>query len=106
MDPFIRRLIERLHNPSKPLSRNRHFYTFNNPEGRYALKLSRRLKALQKEILQCQQQGVPAQFVRHRDVEGQYRIELQFQKIHGQRISLLEEDEFTLLLQMPGVRAA
>ena len=48
MDPFVQRLILRLHHPSQPLSRNRHFATFDTPEGRAALRISRRLKSLQK----------------------------------------------------------
>ena len=46
MDAFVRRLVERLLEPSEPLSRNRHFHTFETPEGRRALKLARRLRGI------------------------------------------------------------
>ena len=41
MDPFVRRLVERLQDPEQPLSRNRHFHTFDSPEGRTALRVFR-----------------------------------------------------------------
>lgn len=106
MDPFVRRLVERLHDPSRPLSRNRHFHTFDTPEGRSALKVSRRLKSLQKDILSCQQEGQRARFFRHVNAEGENRIELHFERVQGRRVSHLKDAEFELLAQLPGVRDA
>jgi hypothetical protein len=106
MDPFVRRLVERLHDPSRPLSRNRHFHTFDTPEGRSALKVSRRLKSLQKDILALQQEGRRARFFRHVSPEGEHRIELLFERLHGRRVSHLQDAEFELLAQLPGVREA
>ena len=45
--------MERLHDPARPLSRNRHFQTFDTPEGRMALKVYRRLNSIHKDILAC-----------------------------------------------------
>jgi hypothetical protein len=106
MDPFVRRLVERLHDPSRPLSRNRHFHTFDTPEGRSALKVSRRLKSLQRDILALKEEGRRARILRHVDTEGGHRIELQFERIHGRRTSHLQAAEFELLAQLPGVREA
>lgn len=106
MDSFVRRLIQRLHDPAAPLSRNRHFHTFDNPEGRYALKIARRLRALQRDILACHLEGKPARFVRQVDPEGLCRVELQFERIKGRRVSLLPAAEFELLAALPGVREA
>jgi hypothetical protein len=106
MDPFVRRLVERLHDPSRPLSRNRHFHTFDTPEGRSALKVSRRLKSLQKDILSCQKEGQRARFFRHVNAEGEHRIELHFERVQGRRVSHLKDAEFELLAQLPGVRDA
>src|SRR5438045_1366398 len=36
MDPFVRRLVQRMSDPKRPLSRNKHFHTFESPEGRAA----------------------------------------------------------------------
>ena len=105
MDPFVRRLIERLHDPSKPLSRNRHFHTFETPEGKRALRTSRRLKALQREILLCRQQGGAVQL--HRSVvEGQHELELRFHWVKGRSVSRLADAELELLTRLPGVREA
>ena len=106
MDPFVRRLVERLHDPARPLSRNRHFHTFDTPEGRSALKVSRRLKSLQRDIMACHKEGSRARFFRQLGPEGQLRIELQMERIQGRRVSLLQDAEFELLAQLPGVREA
>ncbi|MDC0709226.1 hypothetical protein POL68_12205 [Stigmatella sp. ncwal1] len=106
MDPFVRRLVERLHDPTRPLSRNRHFHTFDTPEGRSALKVSRRLKSLQRDILSCYQEGHRPRFFRHVGPEGETRIELLMERIQGRRVSHLQDAEFELLAQLPGVREA
>jgi hypothetical protein len=102
MDPFVRRLIRRLHHPSRPLSRNRHFHTFDTPEGRSALKTSRWLRSLQRDILACHGEGKPARFSR-RSVDGQLLVELTFDRVKGRRISVLQDAEFELLAELPGV---
>lgn len=106
MDPFVRRLIQRLQDPSEPLSRNRHFHTFDNPDGRYALRMARRLKALQREILACTREGHRARFSRRLEADGGWRIELSLDRVHGRRTSWLAHDEFELLAELPGVREA
>lgn len=106
MDPFVRRLVERLHDPSKPLSRNRHFHTFDTPEGRLALKVFRRLRSLRNDILACQAEGRRARITRQMDAEGGYRIELLMERMSGRRVSMLQAAEFELLAGMPGVRDA
>ncbi|WP_224365457.1 hypothetical protein [Hyalangium versicolor] len=106
MDPFVRRLVERLHDPTRPLSRNRHFHTFDTPEGRSAMKVSRRLKSLQRDIIACIKEGSRARFFRQEGPDGQTRIELQMERIQGRRVSLLQDAEFELLAQLPGVSEA
>lgn len=109
MDPFVQRLIQRLHHPSRPLSRNRHFATFDTPEGRTALRTSRRLRSLQKDILQCHGEGGQVCFARQEGAmgqEGEHRIELTLQRLRGRRVSVLEAAEFELLLELPGIREA
>ncbi|MBZ4419023.1 hypothetical protein [Myxococcus sp. RHSTA-1-4] len=106
MDPFVRRLVERLHDPSKPLSRNRHFHTFDTPEGRMALKVFRRLRSLRNDILACQAEGRRARISRHVNPAGEYRIELHMERVSGRRVSMLQTAEFELLTALPGVRDA
>jgi hypothetical protein len=108
MDPFVRRLIERMHHPSRPLSRNRHFHTFDTPEGRRALRTSRRLRSLQRDILTCRQEGGAARYIRRASGDGsdEHRIELRLERLSGRRVSLLDGAEFELLSELPGVREA
>src|SRR5688500_15957374 len=106
MDPFVRRLIQRLHDPSVPLSRTRHFHTFETPEGRSALRTSRRLKSLQRDILACANEGQTARFFQKVNAQGEHRIELRLERLSGRRVSLLRDAEFQLLTELPGVKEA
>ncbi len=103
MDPFVRRLVERLLDPSRPLSRNRHFHTFETPEGKLAMRVSRRLRALHRDLLSCRDEGQKAGFVRQELRDGAHRVEVRLERISGRRISLLQPAEFELLLAMPGI---
>jgi hypothetical protein len=102
----VRRLVQKLNDPSQPLSRNRHFHTFESPEGKVALKVSRRLLALGKDLLACRSEGRVAQITRQVDPEGHCRLELILDRVHGRRLSLLDEEELELLAELPGVREA
>ncbi len=106
MDAFVRRLVRRLCEPSQPLSRNRHFHAFHSPEGRRALRISRRLKSLQRDILACADEGRATSFHRFADKDGERQVELRLERPGGFSLSLLHEDEFELLLDLPGVRSA
>lgn len=106
MDPFVKRLIQRLNDPTRPLSRNRHFHTFETPEGKAALKASRRLRSLQKDILACHREGKPPRLLRRQLGDGEHRIELVFEKVKGSRVSVLKDAELELLRELPGVKDA
>lgn len=106
MDPFVRRLIQRLTDARQTLSRNRHFHTFESSEGRLALKTARRLKALQKDILACLAEGRPAKVTRGLDGQGRCRVEIRLDRIRGTRVSMLDEPELELLAELPGMRDA
>ncbi len=105
MDPFVRRLVQRMLDERRPLSRNRHFHTFATPEGKLALRTIRRLRSLQADILACAEEGQPARFVRHEVEEGEHRIELRLERLGGRRTSRLHPAEFELLLELPRVRS-
>jgi len=106
MDPFVRRLIQRLTDADQALSRNRHFHTFESAEGRSALKTARRLKALRQDILACFAEGRAAKVTRAFDDEGRCRVEIRLDRIRGSRVSMLLEPELELLAELPGVRGA
>jgi len=106
MDPFVRKLVERLHAPGTPLSRNRHFHTFETPEGRAALRTSRRLRSLAKDLLTCQAEGGRVGCAPGAPGEaGELKIHLTLERLSGKRTSLLSRDEYELLRALPGVAA-
>src|SRR5215831_15303551 len=100
MDSFVRRLVERLLEPSAPLSRNRHFHTFETPEGRRALRLARRLRGLARDIRRCADGGGRP---RLRGDEGSRSVlvELRFEDLSGRRTATLSREEYGLLLRIP-----
>jgi hypothetical protein len=104
MDPFVRRLVQRMLDERRPLTRNRHFHTFSTPEGKLALRTARRLRSLQADILACGAERQPAELVRHQLEDGEHRVELRLERLSGRRISRLAPAEFELLLELPGVR--
>lgn len=98
MDPFVRRLVERLFEPDSGLSRNRHFHTFDNEEGRLAIRISKRLRALAKDIDECHREGGRPNVSR---ASGKVRIEI---GLH--RTTTIDEAEYELLLKLPQVKQA
>lgn len=96
MDSFICKLVERLFDPSQPLSRNRHFHTFDNPQGRKALSMYRRLKALKLDVERCHRDGGKISLQRTA-TNDEVRIELTLDKVRGRRTTVLDEDELRLL---------
>lgn len=104
MDPFVRRLVERLHEPGKPLSRNRHFHTFDNPLGKAALKVSRMLTALARDVAAAKAAGQAVSVARI-DAGDEVRVELKIStRPRGVRTTRLEPAEFELLCALPGMR--
>ncbi|MEW6430426.1 MAG: hypothetical protein AB1730_02860 [Myxococcota bacterium] len=106
MDPFVRRLVERLFAPGHPLSRNRHFHTFENPEGRKALRIRRRLEGLAKDLSALREDGGVPSLTRTTDRDGVVTIALVLSGPGGTRTAYLDEDELELLLRVPGVPEA
>lgn len=106
MDPFVRRLVERLFAPGQPLSRNRHFHTFENAEGRKALRIRRRLESLAKALSSLREEGGTPTVTRTADADGVVTIVLRLAGPSGTRTAYLEEDELELLQRLPGVREA
>ncbi len=104
MDPFVRKLVLRLFDEGAPLSRNRHFHTFESPEGKKAMRISRRLKALQLDIAKCRDAGGASSVVATRDNEGVVKIEIRLAHLRSTRLTMLDEMEFELLKQLPGVK--
>ena len=106
MDPFVRKLVLRLFDQGAPLSRNRHFHTFDSPEGKQAMRISRRLKALQLDIAKCMKAGGDSRVVATKDAQGAVKVEISLVHLRSKRLTTLDEVEFELLRNLPGVREA
>ena len=50
MREFLYRLVERLHEEERPLSRNKHFHSFEPGETRRALRIDRHLRDLEQHL--------------------------------------------------------
>jgi hypothetical protein len=100
MNAFVEKLVWVLLEESPLLSRNRHFHTFDNPEGRYALRLARRLKSIRQSLRDCQKARGTVEIVR-----GEL-IELKIHCPPTHRSSTLTEAEFKLFLEFDGVKEA
>jgi hypothetical protein len=103
MDSFVRKLVRHLNSPASPLSRNRHFHTFETPEGRMALRIARRLRSLQRDILDCCNEGHPPRLVRRRDGKGEHRLLLVLRRLSASRTCALRPGELELLRELPGI---
>lgn len=99
MDVFVRKLVLRLLDEGAPLSRNRHFHTFDTEEGKRALRISRRLKALQADITKCRAEGGAPEIVTERDGET-VRVRISLRSLRSSRQTTLEQAEYELLEQL------
>jgi hypothetical protein len=106
MDPFIHRLVERLLDRSTPMSRNRHFHTFETAEGKRALRISRRLQALARDVAKCRAEGGQPRVTRREGAQGEVKVEVHLERLKSSRVTTLEPEEFDLLCGLAGVRAA
>ena len=106
MDPFVHRLVERLLDTSKPLSRNRHFHTFETPEGKRAMRITRRLLALQRDIRACRDDGGRSRVGQQTLDDGEVQVEVRLEHLKTLRTTLLDPSEYELLLRLPEMREA
>jgi hypothetical protein len=104
VDSFVRQLVLRLFDSGKPLSRNRHFHTFDTPEGKRALKLFKRLRAVSADIKQCHREGGQSSVRLTREQSGHLVLEMRLSQLRGVRFTRLDDDEFRLLCQVTDVR--
>lgn len=106
MDPFVRKLVLRLFDEGQPLSRNKHFHTFATTEGKRALQLSKRLRALRNDIEACREQGGQPQISRSTPTDDttEVRVEITLHHLRSKRLTSLDEEEFELLKRLPGMR--
>jgi hypothetical protein len=106
MDRFVRRLVERLVAEGRPLSRNRHFHTFDTPEGRTALRTARRLRALARDILRCVQEGGTVSVHGRPEDSAARALEVRITQKVGTHHAFVSQEEFELLRALPGLAEA
>jgi hypothetical protein len=89
-----------MHEPDAPLSRNKHFHTFDNALGREALAVSKRLKALSTSLTSATTTPTVTR------VDGKkVQMQIEFGSLRAKRTTVLDEAEFELLCELPGMRA-
>lgn len=106
MDSFLRRLVERLVAEGRPLSRNRHFHTFETKEGRTALRTARRLRALSRDVLRCVEAGGTVSLHLHPGHAPARALELCMAQKVGTHRAFLSQEELELLRALPGLARA
>lgn len=99
MDPFVRKLVLRIFDEGAPLSRNRHFHTFETDEGKRALRISRRLKALQADIAKCRKEGGESLIVTAREGD-EVKVQISIKALKSTRHTTLDEAEYELLRRL------
>jgi hypothetical protein len=106
MDRFVKRLVERLISEGRPLSRNRHFHTFDSKEGRTALRMARRLRALSRDITRCLEAGGTVSLQVHTGHASSRALELCIAQKVGTHRAFLSKEELELLRGLPGLSEA
>ncbi len=95
---FVRRLVERLLHDDAPLTRNRHFHSLDNPEGREALLVARRLRSLAGDL---RREGASGSV--HAD-GADLIVAVEAPAIRSRRTVRLSVEEFEVLQALPGLR--
>lgn len=98
MRDFLYRLVLRLHEEDRPLSRNKHFHVFTG-EARKALRIDRHLRDLEGQLAALRERGV-----RPRVVSlplGGVRLVLQDARVAVVRTATLSAEEAAVLARHP-----
>jgi hypothetical protein len=99
MREFLYRLVQRLHDEARPLSRNKHFHTFADAESRRALRIDRHLRDLELRLAELRERGEPPR-VRHL-ADGGVQIVLRHRDLDLVRTATLSAEEAQLLARHP-----
>jgi len=99
MRDFLYRLVERLHDQQRPLSRNRHFHSFTGSEARRALRIDKHLRDLENHLTELHQAGKRP---RVRPLPGGgAQLVLQHLRLAVVRTATLSAEEVLLLREHP-----
>ena len=99
MREFLYRLVQRLHDEARPLSRNKHFHVFGDEESRRALRIDRHLRDLEVRLTELRERGEPPR-VRHLP-DGSVQLVLRHREMGLVRTATLTAQEAHLLARHP-----
>lgn len=98
MRDFLYRLVRRLQEEARPLSRNKHFHAFTGEAGR-ALRIDRHLRDLEQHLELLRERGERPRMRRLRS--GSVQLVLRHPTLAVVRTATLCAEEVELLLSMP-----
>jgi hypothetical protein len=96
---FLYRLVQRLHDEARPLSRNKHFHTFTDPGSQRALRIDRHLRDLEERLAELRELGEPPR-VKHL-TDGGVQLVLRHRDMGMVRTATLNAEEVRLLAHHP-----
>jgi hypothetical protein len=99
MREFLYRLVHRLHEDARPLSRNKHFHSFNGTETRRALRIDRHLRDLEGHLAELHARGERPRVRALPD--GGVQLVLRHPTLAVVRTATLTAEEARLLAQHP-----
>ena len=97
MREFLYRLVQRLHDEARPLSRNKHFHAFAG-DARRALRIDRHLRDLESHLAALRERG---ERPRVRAVPGGIQLVLKHPTLAVVRTAILSAEEAALLARHP-----
>jgi len=99
MREFFHRLLQRLHDEARPLSRNKHFHALSDGDGKRALRADRHLRDLEDHLEALRQHG---ERPRVRRLEGGgVQLVLSHPRLALARTATLSAEEARLLARHP-----
>ncbi|RMG19298.1 MAG: hypothetical protein D6729_05725 [Deltaproteobacteria bacterium] len=97
MKHLVYQIVRRMRAPGQPLSRNKHYATFAQPEGRQALRLHRLLRSLEADLAR---HGEPSEVRLYSDLRRrEVRVEIRFPALGARRTTYLAPEALQLLLE-------
>ena len=99
MREFLYRLVQRLHDEARPLSRNKHFHAFGDAESRRALRIDRHLRDLEARLEELRERGEPPRVRLMPD--GGVQLVLRHPDMSVVRTATLTAEEARLLARHP-----
>jgi hypothetical protein len=99
MREFLYRLVQRLHDEARPLSRNKHFHAFEG-ESRRALRIDRHLRDLEEHLEALRDSGATRPRVRAL-AGGGVQLVLPHPTLSVVRTATLSPEEAALLVRHP-----